>query len=87
MTFNVPTNFHYISDAGNPAHDYIAQDLDSGFSIGATELNDPPTVSWEPSETGNMLRNVSYHNDGLVIHDVQGSVFQSAFYNGLSPDI
>ena len=87
MTFNVPTNFHYIPDAGNPAHGYIAQDLDSGFSIGATELNDSPTVCWEPSETGNMLRNISYHNDGLVIHAVQGSVFQSASYNGLSPDI
>jgi len=87
MTFNVPTNFHYIPDTGNPAHGYIAQDLDPGFSIGAAELNGSPIVYWEPSETGNMLRNISYHDDGLIIHAVQGSVFQSASYNGLSPDI
>ena len=35
MTFNVPTNFHYIPDTGNPAHGYIVQNLDPGFSIGA----------------------------------------------------
>jgi len=87
MTFKVPVAFHDIEDPNNPAHGYIAQDLDSGFSIGADGSDNKPVVSWEPGQTGNLLRDISYNQGGFVIHAAQGSLFQSATYIGMTPNL
>lgn len=83
VSFSVPSAFTYYPTPDVPLSGHFTIDAskpEASFSIISPDSSQNPGISWQESETGNMLRSVHYNNDKLVVYLVQGSVFQGAQY-------
>lgn len=84
LSFSCTKAFKYYPTPGVPASGHFTTDLSvpsAKFNVCTSSQSGNPTIHWESSETGNMLRAVHYPNDEMILYLMQGGVFQGVKYN------
>ncbi len=83
ISFSCADAFKYYETPGVPLSGHFTFDLSkpvASFSLVSPDSSVNPTIYWDESDTGNMLRSVHYNEDKLIVYLVQGGLFQGAQY-------